>query len=144
MIEVWRKEKCDVVYTQREKFKNSYFNNVLSYVGYKILKKLNYIDLDENAGDFRLISKKVCIEIVKLNETSNFRFLVDFVGFRRKKVFYERKQRKNGNSKFTLGIVIKNFIAGAFFPFSDSLIKFSFFFGVVQLLSLKNPRINNT
>ena len=131
MIKKWRDEHCDVVYSQREKFKNSFINNILTFFGYKILKKFNYISLEENAGDFRLISKRVIKEIIDLNETSNFRFLVDFVGFKREKVLYQRQPREFGESKFGFKSVIFNFLEGALLPFSDTLIRFSFVFGFI-------------
>jgi glycosyltransferase involved in cell wall biosynthesis len=133
MIRKWREQNCDVVYSQREKFKNSFINNILTFFGYKILKKFNYINLEENAGDFRLISKRVIKEIIELNETSNFRFLVDFVGFKREKVLYQRQPREHGESKFGFKSVIFNFLEGALLPFSDTLIRFSFIVGFVGI-----------
>ena len=88
----------------------AFINNILSFTGYKILKKFNYINLEENAGDFRLISKRVIKEIINLNETSNFRFLVDFVGFKREKILYQRQAREYGQSKFGFKSVVFNFL----------------------------------
>jgi len=133
MIRKWREQNCDVVYSQREKFKNSFINNILTFFGYKILKKFNYINLEENAGDFRLISRRVIKEIIELNETSNFRFLVDFVGYKREKVLYERRAREHGKSNFVVKDVIFNFLEGALLPFSDTLTRFSF---IIALLSV--------
>lgn len=133
MIKIWREQKCDVVYSQREKFKNSFINNILSFTGYKILKKFNYINLEENAGDFRLISKRVIKEIINLNETSNFRFLVDFVGFKREKILYQRQAREYGQSKFGFKSVVFNFLEGALLPFSDTLIRLSFVAGLISV-----------
>lgn len=134
MIKVWLEKKCDVVYSKRKSFKNSIFNNILSFFGYKILKKYNYIQLEENAGDFRLISRRVINNILYLDETSNFRFLVDFVGFEREEILYERQERKFGKSKYNLVSVVINFIEGALFPFSDFFLRFSFFLGILGLV----------
>jgi len=133
MIKKWKEQNCDVVYSQREKFKNSLINNILTFFGYKILKKFNYISLEENSGDFRLISKRVIKEIINLNETSNFRFLVDFVGFKREKVLYQRRPREFGESKFGFKSVVFNFLEGALLPFSDTLIRFSFVVGFISV-----------
>ena len=133
MIETWKNKNCDVVYSKREKFKNSYINNFLSFWGYKILKKFNYIDLEENAGDFRLITKRVIKEIVNLNETSSFRFLVDFVGFKKEKILYERQARKSGESKFGLKAVVFSFLEMSLLPFTKTLIRLSFVLGLISV-----------
>ena len=67
--------------------------------------------MQSNSGDFRLISRKVINHYTKFNEINPFyRFLIDWIGFKRKQIFYARKPRK-GESKFPIGFkVIKQFL----------------------------------
>jgi hypothetical protein len=59
--------------------------------------------------------------------------LVDFVGFKREKILYQRQNRKSGESKFGFKSVIFNFLEGALLPFSNTLIRLSFILGLISV-----------
>ncbi len=138
MFKYFLEEKYDVVFTTRtSRAGESLFKRALSSVGYYFLKRTTNIDMQSNSGDFRLISRKVINHYTKFNEINPFyRFLIDWIGFKRKQIFYARKPRKKGESKFPIGFnVIKQFFEISLIPFSDTLLILIFFVGLIAFLT---------
>ena len=76
------------------------------------------INLIPNHADFRLMSRRAIEELLKFKETNLFlRGLVPLVGFNSTKVYYNRKERMAGESKYPL----KKMLAFAF----DGITSFS-------------------
>jgi dolichol-phosphate mannosyltransferase len=68
---------------------------------YKMLNSISDIHIPENAGDFRLLDRKVVDILKELPERNLYlRGLVSFIGFCQCPVLYERNERLNGKSKF--------------------------------------------
>lgn len=135
MVKFWREDNYDVVYTTRTKRSGEpLIKRFISSIGYKILKKFTNIPIEKDSGDFRLISRRVINEYKKFNEVYPFfRFVVDWIGFKRKQVFYERKSRKMGNTKHPLGLgIFFNFFEISFTPFTDAPIRFALIFGILS------------
>jgi glycosyltransferase involved in cell wall biosynthesis len=110
----------DVVYAVREKRKESFFKKIAYSTFYKILKKIAYIDIPLDSGDFSLISRRVVDKMVEMKEESRFmRGMRTWVGYKQIGVPYERQERHSGDSKYPLGQLIKLAFNGIF-NFSDS------------------------
>jgi glycosyltransferase involved in cell wall biosynthesis len=111
------KNGADIVHTVRTKRKGeNAFRMWLTKQAYKIINCIADIDIPENAGDFKLLSRRAVEQIVRLNEYDPFmRGLVRWVGFKQAEVFYERQARFAGQTHFpllrSLG-AIKEFIRG--------------------------------
>ena len=90
LVRYWREEKYDVVFTTRTKrLGEPIVKKIVSSVGYKLLKLFSNVQMEKDSGDFRLISRRVIEEYKKFNEIYPFfRFVVDWIGFKRKQVFY--------------------------------------------------------
>jgi glycosyltransferase involved in cell wall biosynthesis len=70
---------------------------------YRMLNTISDIDIPENAGDFRLLDRKVVDILRALPERNLYlRGLVSFIGFRQCPVLYERNERLTGKSKFKI------------------------------------------
>ena len=97
-------EGYEVVHTVRTKRKGeSKFRMMVTKIAYKIINKLSDINLPIEAGDYKLISKKVLNEILKQNEFRPYvRGLSIWVGFKQTFVKYERDPRGAGVSKMPL------------------------------------------
>ena len=97
-------EGYEVVHTVRTKRKGeSKFRMMVTKIAYKIINKLSDINLPIEAGDYKLISKKVLNEILKQNEFRPYvRGLSIWVGFKQTFVKYERNPRGAGVSKMPL------------------------------------------
>ncbi len=137
MVKYWIEDEYDVVYTTRTKRKGeTILKKVISNIGYRILKLFTYVEIQRDSGDFRLISRRVINEYVKFGENLPFfRFVIDYIGFSRKQIFYEREARKYGSSGHPLGLgVIFNFFEISLTPFSDFPVRFSLILGLISFL----------
>lgn len=127
------KEGADIVHTIRTKRKGeSAVKMWLTRRAYTIIKLFSEIDLKENAGDFKLISRRALDHLIKLNEYDPFmRGLVRWVGFKQEYVPYERDARHAGKTHFSLIKSLtpgKEFIRGVT-SFSETPLYFSLFLG---------------
>ncbi|WP_042461968.1 glycosyltransferase family 2 protein [Neobacillus dielmonensis] len=108
----------DVVYGVRDKREtDTFFKRTTAEGFYRFMNKIG-IHLIPNHADFRLMSKRALDELFKYKETNLFlRGLIPLVGFPSTKVFYDRKERFAGESKYPL----KKMLAFAF----DGITSFS-------------------
>ncbi len=101
MVQQWR-EGFDVVYAQRRSRKGeTLIKRIVSVVGYKVIRRVADVEIPPHTGDFRLMSRRVVQEVLRLNETHGFlRGLVAVVGFRQTNVLYDRDERSSGTGKY--------------------------------------------
>jgi polyisoprenyl-phosphate glycosyltransferase len=101
MVDRWR-EGFDVVYAQRRTREGETLaKRVVSAAGYRLIRRIGEVEIPENTGDFRLMSRRVVDEVVALNEAHGFlRGLVALVGFNQTAVVYDRDARAAGDSKY--------------------------------------------
>ena len=100
-IEKW-KEGYDVVYAVRTKRKENIFKRAAYAIFYRLLKRLSYLDIPLDSGDFCLLDKRVVQTMRKLPERLRFvRGLRTWVGFRQVGLPYERERRFAGSPKYT-------------------------------------------
>ena len=94
----------DVVHTVREKrLGEGGVKLFFTKLAYKTINKLSEIDLPIEAGDFKLISKRVLQKILSQKEFRPYvRGLSVWVGFKQSFVYYTREARAHGESKFSL------------------------------------------
>jgi dolichol-phosphate mannosyltransferase len=88
----------DVVYAKRRSSKSETLTKrFISWVGYGVINRLSDVKIPRNTGDFRIMSRRVCEELTRLNEGHGFlRGLVAFVGFPQAFVEYDRDPRHAG------------------------------------------------
>jgi glycosyltransferase involved in cell wall biosynthesis len=93
----------DIVYGVRDKRDTDTFlkrNTALGF--YRFMKKLG-INLVPNHADFRLMSKRALDELEKYQERNLFlRGIIPLIGFSSSEVYYDRKERLAGESKYPL------------------------------------------
>ncbi len=116
LIEKW-KEGAEVVHTTRTGRKGeNVFKIWLTKQAYRIINLVADIDIPEDTGDFKLLSRRAINELVRINEHDPFmRGLVRWVGFKQVQVFYEREPRFAGKTHFSLLrslAPVKEFIRG--------------------------------
>jgi polyisoprenyl-phosphate glycosyltransferase len=101
MVARWR-EGFDVVYAQRRsRAGETLAKRLVSAVGYRVIKKVADVDIPENTGDFRLMSRRVVRHVVAMSESHGFlRGLVAVVGFPQTNVLYDRDPRAAGSGKY--------------------------------------------
>jgi dolichol-phosphate mannosyltransferase len=115
LIAKWR-EGADVVHTTRTKrHGENVFKMWLTHIAYKIINLVSDINLVTNTGDFKLLSRSVVDEVIRLDEDDPFiRGLTTWVGFHQTHVYYEREKRFAGDTHFPLFSKgpIKEFVRG--------------------------------
>lgn len=103
LIAKW-KGGADVVYTVRTKRRAEHpLKLMVTRLAYHVIDALSEISLPAESGDFRLISRRVCDQLLRLREHDPYiRGLVRWIGFRQEPVFYERHERGGGKGHFPL------------------------------------------
>jgi dolichol-phosphate mannosyltransferase len=118
------KKGYDVVYAVRKKRKENFLKRIAYKWFYKFLKKISYIDIPLDSGDFSLISLKIVNQLNQMPEESRFlRGMRSWIGYSQIGVEYEREKRHSGESKYTLNKLIKLAFNGIF-NFSEYPVKF--------------------
>lgn len=102
MVEKYN-EGYEVVYGVRSSRKKDSFLKRFTAEGYyKLLRKMG-VDIVYNHADYRLMSKRAVLELLKFKEVNLFlRGMVPQIGFKNTIVEYERLKRTKGESKYTL------------------------------------------
>jgi len=97
MLEKWR-EGFDVVLPQRtSRDGETWIKKVISAVGYQIINRIADVNIPPNTGDFRLMSRRVVEEVVRMRESHGFlRGMVALVGFNQTTIAFERPPRFAG------------------------------------------------
>jgi len=100
MIEKW-KEGYQVVYGRRlSREGDSAFKQATASLFYKFLGRLSSVDIPRDAGDFRLIDRKVLEAFSTLREKDRFvRGMFAWMGFRQTAVTFHRQPRAAGQTK---------------------------------------------
>jgi dolichol-phosphate mannosyltransferase len=101
MVERWR-EGYDVVYAQRRSRAGENLGKRISAaVGYRVMNRIADVEIPVNAGDFRLMSRRVVDRVVALKEVHGYlRGLVSLVGFRQTGIVFDRDPRAAGSTKY--------------------------------------------
>ncbi len=102
MIEKYH-EGAEIVYGVRSSRKKDTFFKKITAEGFYKFMKLMGVDIVFNHADYRLTSKNVLEELEKFSEVNLFlRGLFPLIGFKTEVVYYERKERFAGESKYPL------------------------------------------
>ena len=102
-FEKW-KEGYEVVYGVRGKREGeTFFKKWTASFYYRLMRSITHIDIPLDAGDFRLISRKVADVIRKIQERRPYiRGLISWVGFKQTGVIVDRSARFKGKTKYSL------------------------------------------
>lgn len=108
MVDKYLTDGCDVVYGVRSKREtDSFFKRTTAEGFYKIMNLMGAKSV-YNHADFRLLSKKALDALEGYKEQHLFlRGLVPLIGFKSDCVYYERSERKAGESKYPLKKMLK-------------------------------------
>jgi polyisoprenyl-phosphate glycosyltransferase len=122
-------EGFDIVYGVRKgRQTDTVFKRSTAHVFYKMMKKMG-VDLVYNHADFRLMSKRAINELEKFKEVNLFlRGIVPLLGFKSTVVYYDRKERLAGETKYPLQKMLA-FAFDGVTSFSVSPIRFVLFIG---------------
>ena len=101
---------------------------------YRVIAKANKrINIPENVGNYRLISRRVADSYLRLNEKHRFtRGLISWVGYKTCMVDFHREARFAGKSKYHWNTMI-NFAIEGFTSFTTSPLRWASYFGITLL-----------
>jgi dolichol-phosphate mannosyltransferase len=112
-------EGADVVYGQRRQREGeTVFKRATAAAFYRLIGRMTDVDIPLDAGDFRLLTRRVLDILLAMPERHRFvRGMVAWIGGRQVPIAYDRKPRAAGQSKYPLGKMIR-FAADAITAFS--------------------------
>lgn len=101
LLAKWR-EGYEVVYgVRRSRAGETWLKKFLAASFYKIFRALAKVNVPMNAGDFRLVDRKVVDALKEVRELHRFmRGLTCWVGYNQGAVYYERAARHAGETKY--------------------------------------------
>ena len=110
---------ADVVYGQRrQRDGESLFKRATAAGFYRLINRLTDVDIPADAGDFRLVTRRVLDLLLAMPERHRFiRGMVAWIGGRQVPLIYDRHARVAGESKYPLSKMIR-FAADAITAFS--------------------------
>ncbi|NWG92854.1 MAG: glycosyltransferase family 2 protein [Parvularculaceae bacterium] len=101
MIAGWR-EGYDVVYARRrERNGDGPVKRLTATLFYKLIHRVGAVDVPENVGDFRLMSRKAVDAVCSMREHHRFmKGIFAWIGFPSKEILYDRAPRAAGTTKW--------------------------------------------
>jgi glycosyltransferase, family 2 len=136
LVAKWR-EGYDVVLAKRaDRTSDSFSKRVSADLFYKLNGKISNVDIPNNVGDFRLMSKRVVEALKQLPENQRFmKGLFAWVGFKTTVIEYAREKREAGQSSFN-GWKLWNFALDGITSFSTLPLRIWLYIGaLVSFLS---------
>jgi dolichol-phosphate mannosyltransferase len=128
------KEGYDVVYAVRKKRKEGMLKKMSYHIFYRILKRISYIDIPLDSGDFSLVSRRIVDVLNKMPEESRYiRGMRTWIGFKQIGVEYERDSRAAGDSKYSFKKLLQ-LAHNGIFNFSEFPIKLITNLGLISIL----------
>lgn len=103
MVDKFNNENCDIVYGVRSSRETDTFFKKFTAEGYYKVMKMLGADIVFNHADYRLMSKRALDNLEDFKEVNMFlRGIVPMIGYKSDKVYYSRKERFAGESKYPL------------------------------------------
>jgi glycosyltransferase involved in cell wall biosynthesis len=129
------REGYEIVYGVRDNRESDTFFKRSTAQGFYYLMKKMGVNLVYNHADFRLMSKRALEELAKFEEVNLFlRGIVPLIGLRSTCVYYARKERLAGESKYPLKKMLA-FALDGITSFSVTPIRFVLFSGFLAFFA---------
>ena len=107
-------EGADVVYARRRRrASESVFKLVTAGLFYRLLSLLSDVEIPQDTGDFRLVSRRIVDRLNEMPEQDRFlRGMVAWLGGVQAEVNYDRDARFAGKTNYTLGKMVRLALTG--------------------------------
>ncbi|WP_369712968.1 glycosyltransferase family 2 protein [Leptotrichia sp. HSP-342] len=130
MFEKWL-EGNKVVLAVRESREESFLQTFISNTYYKLMQRFALKNMPKGGFDCFLIDKQVCKKVAEMKEkNTSIMGQILWCGFKTEKIYYTRREREEGKSRWTLSKKIKLFV-DSFLSFSYFPIRFMSFLGFI-------------
>ena len=132
MLKKWSEEGYDVVYGKRIKREGENFlKKITAKIFYRFLNSMTDVNMPVDTGDFRLIDKKVCSALKRINEKNRYiRGIISWLGFNTTSVEFVREKRFAGKTKYPFRKMLK-FAFDAIASFSHKPLKLASYMGAI-------------
>jgi dolichol-phosphate mannosyltransferase len=125
------KAGVDIVYGKRLSRKGeTWFKRLTARMFYRFISKMCALEIPEDTGDFRLVSRRVLDAVRAMREKHRFlRGMMPWVGYASEPFPYHRDERYAGETKFPLRKMVK-FALDAIISFSNTPIRMATYMGM--------------
>lgn len=121
----------DIIWANRNNTSNSLFETIFSGFYAKLMQKFAFSNFPDKGFDIVFFNSKVARQINENIESNSSIFLqILGMGFSQTSIFYDKKERKIGKSKWTISKKVKLLI-DSFVAFSYAPIRFVSFIGIL-------------
>lgn len=144
------KEGADVCYGQRtHRNGETKFKLITSDLYYRVFNYLSDIPNPRNVSNFRVFTRRVADQLIALKEQSqSLRSMVTFIGYKQVPMPFDRPERADGETKYTVKKLI-SLAEDGIVAFSSKLPRIPIIFGIITgfltlffiLLSIFNVRL---
>ncbi len=130
MVRLWQ-EGYDVVNAVRSHRRDdTLLKRTTASLFYRIINRLSEVEIRQDAGDFRLLSRRVCDVLRTMRERHRFmKGLFAWVGFPTTEIYFERKARVAGTTKWNYWS-LWNYAIEGITSFSTAPLKIAFYLGL--------------
>jgi len=121
MIDAWR-DGAEIVYAVRTaRAGETRFKRVTARLYYRLLSALSKTTAPVDSGDFRLMSRRAADAFRAMGERNRYvRGMVGWIGMRDARVYFERKERAAGETKYPLrrmiGLAVDGILSSSIVP----------------------------
>jgi dolichol-phosphate mannosyltransferase len=126
------KEGFHVVYAQRlTREGESRFKRATASLFYRLIDRLSDVEIPRDVGDFRLVDRKALDVFLAMPERDRFvRGMFAWIGFKQTVVTFHRPPRAAGETKYSLGKMLR-LAANGVVSFSDAPLRLALWAGLV-------------
>ena len=129
-----QQEGYDIVWGNRRNTQNSYFETTFSRFYAFLMQKFAFDNFPDKGFDIVFFNHKIKEELDRnIESNSNIFLQILGMGFKQASIFYDKRERKTGKSKWTISKKIKLLI-DSFVAFSYAPIRFVSFVGILFFL----------
>lgn len=135
MLAAAREQDVDVVYGVRsDRSTDSFFKRNTAATYYWLMRRVAGPHVPSNAGDFRLVSRRVLDAVNDLPQEGRvYRLIIPWFGFPSATVTYQRERRAAGSSKYPIGKMML-LTTESIVTFSGGPLRFATWLGVLSAL----------
>ena len=129
MVAKWRAGADMVIGVRTKRSEEGFFRRTFARWYYGVMKRMTNVEIPPNAGDFRLLDRKVVDVITQMPERTRFmKGIFAWPGFKTESVEFQANQRAGGHSKWSL-FKLWRFALDGLFSFSTAPLKWWTYIG---------------
>lgn len=134
LVRHWR-DGYEVVYAKRvSRSGERFLKRATAYLFYRLIRVVSRVDIPEDVGDFRLLSRRAVESLKQLKEQHRFmKGLFAWIGYPQKPVLYQRDPRRAGRTKWNYW-KLWNFALEGFTSFTTAPLKIATYVGLLTAL----------